>query len=267
MVQLLLKHGAQPLNASPGFTTLHAACMGSCSSPKAAVPAAPAQTCRPEGGPLLQDTCCPAMQPAQPQQPQDTAQQQQGKTQQPVPAAAPASNSKPGQLRAPTATTAAATAAAALKASAAGKAAQASSQHSKPAISTTHGRLAPAATGRVAHPKPAASSKAIVQAARTGVSLAAASKLRDKAAGATTGPSGATSAAADAAAVSAAPRAPAASAQQGVSQELVGTLLAAAPQLLQEKVLLKTAQLATVIDRPVGGSVLMPSGAQHLQVT
>jgi len=37
MLQLLLRHGAVPLDTSPGFSALHAACMGSCSHLPAAV--------------------------------------------------------------------------------------------------------------------------------------------------------------------------------------------------------------------------------------
>lgn len=81
LLQLLLQHGADPQGAASGYTALHAACMGSCTTPHAATPAQAILTSQP-----LQD---PAYTVASSTPKQD-----------PAPTSGPA-QSKPGQLKPP----------------------------------------------------------------------------------------------------------------------------------------------------------------------
>lgn len=88
LLQILLKHGAQAQDSTPGFTPLPAACMGSCMKPPAttAMPAQPAGTQKL----VLQDSPQP-----QHSEPQHEPMQDQQQT----PAAQTPAAAKPGQLK------------------------------------------------------------------------------------------------------------------------------------------------------------------------
>lgn len=208
LLQLLLRHGAVPLDTSPGFSALHAACMGSCSHLPAAVrastPAQPVevqarmteQGLAPTDCGSSQQACQASSMPGQPGQLK------------PVSSRGPASTTaaKPQQLRPRP------------------PASQLNKAGAAPAPRTIAANKAPAGPGRAA----VSSTRHVATTSRsTAQPAASAAAVQDV-------PTSGQASAQDAAAVSG-PAVPAAGLHH-VSSEAVALLLEAAPELLQLQV-------------------------------
>lgn len=226
LLQLLLQHGAQPQDITPGFSILHAACMGSClrpSAPAHAPAAAPAQPAVQD--PVLQD---PQHMDSKCAEQDPIHEQQQG---QHAAVGSLAVTSKPGQLR-----------------TAATSSTQ-SMQQLRPKPPTA---AAPKKAGTAAPQRPTAGSRTAAAPARPAVPSTVRSTANKAAPPAGTGTAAAgalkastptSTAAAEGAGLTRSQTPPAQRASQHISKDVLQVILDAAPSLLGAQVSRKASSI------------------------